>query len=577
MKISKKNLISSKYHSKILKILKEFDKKNLVKRIWDKDTTVWRDGEEYDTLIKNRLGWLSLPESMKCNCREIEAFVNEILSEGFTYAVVLGMGGSSMCPEVCRDTFGIKEGYLKLFILDSTDVNTISNIEDSIDIDKTLFIVSSKSGGTIEVDSFMRYFFNKVKEIKGSEAGRHFTAITDPKTNLESHSRENNFRKTFINPADIGGRYSALSYFGLVPAALIGVDIKKLLKNAGKMMDSCKLNLAEKNPGVFIGAVCGELAALGRDKLTFMLPYEFRSFGFWVEQLIAESTGKEGRGILPIEGEGIGKPSSYGKDRVMVCFNTGKESNVERKVMKSFLKKNFPVINITLKNKYDLGGQFYLWEFATAVMGAVLGINPFDEPNVKESKDNTGNVLSYFEANKNLPAAVPKAKEKNLKIYIDENLFGEKLPEEKKLKNWKVDDFTEFFFKQSRRGDYVAIMAYIQKNKKNEKLLQKIRELIRNEKELATTLGYGPRFLHSTGQLHKGGAGNGMFIQIVSDDSKDLDIPGKAYSFRVLIESQAIGDYESLLKHKRRVIRVNIGSDIEKGLQEFYKILKKSI
>lgn len=577
MKLSKKDLSTSKYHSKMLKILKEFDKKDLVKRIWDKDSTVWKDGKEYDTLIKNRLGWLSLPESMKNNYQEIDEFVKEILSEGFTYAVLMGMGGSSMCPEVYRETFGIKEGYLKLFILDSTDVNTISNIEDSIDIDKTLFIVSSKSGGTIEVDSFMRYFFNKVKERKGGEAGRHFTAITDPQTNLELHSRENNFRKTFINPADIGGRYSALSYFGLVPAALIGIDIKKLLKNTGKMMDSCKINLSEKNPGTLIGALCGELAASGRDKLTFLLPYEIRSFGFWVEQLIAESTGKEGMGILPIEGESIGKPSSYGKDRVMVLFSTGRESKNEKKVIKGFLKKNFPVINITLKNKYDLGGQFYLWEFATAVMGAVLGINPFDEPNVKESKDNTGNVLSYFETNKKLPETIPQAKEKDLKVYINVKLFGKKLPDEKKLKNWKAENFTEFFFKQSRRGDYVAIMAYIQKNKKNEKLLQKIRELIRNEKELATTLGFGPRFLHSTGQLHKGGAGNGMFIQIISDDSKDLDIPGKPYGFRVLIESQAIGDYESLLKHKRKVLRINIGRDIEKGLEEFYRILKKSI
>jgi len=577
MKISKKDFNARKYRSNIFELLKEFDKTDLVKRIWDKDSTVWKEGKEYDALINNRLGWLSLPESMKNNCSEINAFVNEITAEGFTYAVVLGMGGSSMCPEVCRETFGIKEGYLKLFIIDSTDVNTISNIGDSIDIDKTLFIISSKSGGTIEVDSFMRYFFNKVKESKGAEAGKQFIAITDPQTQLESHAKENNFRKIFINPADIGGRYSALSYFGLVPAALIGVDINKLLKNAEKMMDSCKLSMTEKNPGAFIGAICGKLAMEGKDKLTFILPYEIHSFGFWVEQLIAESTGKEGKGIVPVEGEGIGKPSSYGSDRVMVYFTSGKESKDEKKIMKGFLRKNFPVLNIALKSKFDLGGQFYLWEFATAVMGAVLGINPFDEPNVKESKDNTGNVLIYFDENKKLPETVPQVKFKDLKVYVDEKLFSKKLPDEKKLKKWNAEDYTQFFFKQSKRGDYVAMMAYIQKNKKNEKLLQNIRELIRNEKKLATTQGYGPRFLHSTGQLHKGGAGNGMFIQIISDDAKDLEIPGKPYSFGVLKQSQAIGDYESLLKHKRRVLKVNVGSDIEKGLKEFYKLLKKAI
>lgn len=577
MKISEKEYNAGKYSSKIIKTLKNFDKTDLVKRIWEKDSSVWKDGKEYGALIQNRLGWLSLPESMKSNCPEIDAFVKEVKTDGFRYAVVMGMGGSSMCPEVCRDTFGIKEDYLKLFILDTTDVNTISNIENSIDIDKTLFIVSSKSGGTIEVDSFMRYFFNKVKEIKGTEAGKQFIAITDPKTQLEYHAAENKFRKIFINPADIGGRYSALSYFGLVPAALIGVDIKKLLKNAGKMMDSCRLKLSAKNPGAVLGAFCGELASEGKDKLTFILPYEIQSFGYWVEQLIAESTGKEGRGILPVEGEGLGKPLSYGKDRVMVRLALEKESREERKTMSNFLKKNFPYIKINLKDEYDLGGQFYLWEFATAVMGAVLGINPFDEPNVKESKDNTGNVLSYFEKNKKLPDQPPQAKDKNISIFLDEKLFAKKLPAEKKLKKWNAEDYLEFFFDQSRRGDYVSVMAYIQKNKKNEIILDKIRELIRSRKKLATTIGYGPRFLHSTGQLHKGGANNGMFIQITSDEKKDLEIPGKPYSFGILKQSQAIGDYESLLKHNRRVIKVNTGTDIEKGLKEFYKLMKKSI
>ncbi|MDQ3021186.1 MAG: hypothetical protein M3R36_11550 [Bacteroidota bacterium] len=577
MKITKKDFELGKYKKKVAKTLKELDKENFIKRIWEKDSTVWKEGKEYDALIKNRLGWLSLPLTMKNNCEEINSFVEEIRGEGFSYAVVLGMGGSSMCPEVCRETFGVEEGYLKLFVLDSTDPVTIFNIENSIDLEKTLFIVSSKSGGTIEVDSFFRYFFDKVKKIKGIDAGKQFIAITDPQTQLELTAAENNFRKIFTNPQDIGGRYSALSYFGLVPAALIGIDIIKYLSNAEKMMYDCMTFKSEENPGVITGSAIGELAKKGKDKLTFILPFKINSFGYWVEQLIAESTGKEGKGIIPVEGEGIGKPSSYGNDRLFACFTLGKESKGEKKIIRGFVKKKFPVINIELKSVYDIAGQFYLWEFATAVMGAVLEINPFDEPNVKESKDNTGNVLCFYETNKKLPGQIPQAVKNDLIIYLDKKVFDKELMDKKKLKKRDVDDYLKFFLKQIKTGDYFAMMAYIQKNKIIENLLRKIRELIRSKKEIATTLGYGPRFLHSTGQLHKGGAANGLFLQIISDDKKDIEIPGKPYSFGTLKLAQAIGDYESLIKHNRRVLKVNIGSDIERGLKELYKIVKKAI
>ncbi|MEO8211495.1 MAG: transaldolase, partial [bacterium] len=557
--------------------LNKLDKERLVERIWERDSTVWKKEKDYDVLIKNRLGWLSLPLTMKNNCEEINAFVDEVREERFAYAVVLGMGGSSMCPEVCSETFGVKEGYLKLFVLDTTDPVTIFDIENSIDLEKTLFIVSSKSGGTIEVDSFFRYFFDKVKKIKNTDAGKQFIAITDPQTQLESTAKENNFRKIFTNPADIGGRYSALSYFGLVPAALIGIDIIKFLGNAEKMMNDCMTFKSEKNPGAVIGAATGELAKKGKDKLTFILPFKIKSFGYWVEQLIAESTGKEGKGIIPIEGEGIGKPSSYGTDRLLIYFKLEKEGKDEKKIIGSYIKKDFPVINIELKDVYDIAGQFYLWEFATAVMGAGLEINPFDEPNVKESKDNTGNILKYFEDNKKLPLQIPLAVKDDLKIYLDEKAFDKKLIRKKRLKNQDADDYLKFFFNQTKKNDYFAMMAYIQKNKVSENLLQKIRELIRSKEKIATTLGYGPRFLHSTGQLHKGGAANGLFLQIISDDKKDIEIPGKPYSFGTLKQAQAIGDYESLLKHNRRVLRVNIGSDIERGLRELYKIVKKAI
>ncbi|MCY7362416.1 MAG: hypothetical protein LH629_10190 [Ignavibacteria bacterium] len=341
MNLSKKNLKLGKYDSKVAKAIIKLDKNNAVQRILEKDTSVWKLGEGFDALIKNRLGWLSLPVSMKENCDDINSFVNEVRKEGYEYAVVMGMGGSSMCPEVCMDSFGIKESYLKLFVLDTTDTDTIFKIENSINLEKTIFIVSSKSGGTIEVDSFFRYFFNKVKSVNQENPGKQFIAITDPSTLLESTARENNFRKIFTNPADIGGRYSALSYFGLVPAALIGIDIKKLLNNAEEMMKNCSLLNATKNYGLIIGAIAGEIGKKksGRNKLTFILPKKINSFGYWVEQLIAESTGKEGVGIIPVEGEELSKANYYGKDRLFVNMIFGKEKKADKKIINSLERK----------------------------------------------------------------------------------------------------------------------------------------------------------------------------------------------------------------------------------------------
>lgn len=577
MNLTKKNLKLGKYNSKIAKALIKLEKKDIVQRIWERDPTVWKTEMEFDGLIKNRLGWLFLPATMKKNTEEINSFVDEVRNDGFEYSVVLGMGGSSMCPEVCRETFGIKEGYMKLFVLDSTDPKTVLEIERSIDISKTLFIVSSKSGGTIEVDSFFRYFFDKVKKANPENPGRQFTAVTDPDTMLQKTANENNFRKIFTNPADIGGRYSALSFFGLVPAALIGIDIKKFLKNAEDMMNNCMQLQVEKNYGLIIGAIAGELSKkkAGRNKLTFILPEKIKSFGYWVEQLIAESTGKEGQGIIPVEGEEKDKANCYDDDRLFVNMKFGKEKKTDKKNIAGLKRADFPMIEIELNDVYDLGGQFYLWEYATAVMGCVLGINPFDEPNVKESKDNTGEVLKYFEAENKLPETIPNATEDNLSLFFEDEIFKKKLPNSKKISKWNLKDYLEFFMKQKESGDYVAIMAYIQSNNINQKYLQKIRELIKTKLKAATTLGYGPRFLHSTGQLHKGGANNGMFIQIVPEDTADAEIPGKPYTFGVLKQSQAIGDYESLLKHKRRTLKINIGWDEKKGLKDLYSELKK--
>lgn len=566
-----------KYKRSVEKVLEKFEEGNLIDRIWENDSTIWKEGKGYDELIKNRLGWLTLPVSMKSNCDEIISFADEIIKEKFSCALVLGMGGSTMCPEVLSETFGVKKDFLKLFVLDSTDPQSVFGIENSIDVEKTLFIVSSKSGGTIEVDSFFRYFFDKVEKKKGIDAGKNFIAITDSDTLLQKIAEENKFRRVFTNPSDIGGRFSALSYFGLVPAALLGIDIRKLLDNAEAMMNNCMTLQIRSNDGVMLGTAAAELALKGRDKITFLLPQEITSFGYWVEQLIAESTGKEGKGILPVEGESPGKISSYRKDRLFVCYNSGKENKQAKEKRKNLIREKFPVIRIIYNDLYDIGGQFYLWEFATAVMGVVLEINPFDEPNVKESKDNTSEVLKYFDENKKLPDEKPAAVKNKIQIFSDMKQSGKKALTEKELKNKKADDYFEIFFDNIKKGDYVALMAYIRKNKSHEKALQKIRELIRSKKKIATTLGYGPRFLHSTGQLHKGGPDKGLFMQIVDEDSKDIQIPGKPFSFNILKQAQAAGDYESLIKHNRRVLRLNIGSDIDKGLMNLYKIIKKNL
>jgi len=515
-----------------------------------------------------------LPLSMQEKSDEINSFVKEVKGNGFEYAVVLGMGGSSMCPEVCRDTFGVRKGFLNLFVLDSTDPQAISDIENSIDIAKTLFIVSSKSGSTIEVDSFLRYFYAKAEDIFGADAGSRFIAVTDPGTYLEKLSAELGFRKTFINPADIGGRYSALSFFGLVPAALIGVDIVRLLKNAEEVMNVCFENSISVNPAFAAGVLASALSELGVDKLTFILSEKIESFGYWAEQLIAESTGKESKGILPVEGEITGKANTYGRDRFFVNIYL-KKDKINKKVNPLF-KKKFPALNIELDDLYDLGGLFYFWEFATAVMGAELKINPFDEPNVKESTDNPSNVLDYYEKNKKFPEQKSISGNKKIRIFPGNendalNILAQKTGEV------KITDSIKNFTDKYTAGDYFAVMAYLNKTEKTEKLLRQLREILRSNFKAATTIGYGPRFLHSTGQYHKGGPDKGMFIQIVCEDKIDKDIPGKNFSFGILKQSQAAGDFESLQMHNRKVIKISVGADVNKGLKVIIKEFKKAL
>ncbi|HQY53184.1 MAG TPA: hypothetical protein PK294_12020 [Ignavibacteria bacterium] len=574
MNITKNDFSFGRYKSDIKKKIEKIETSDIPERIFNKDFTVWKDLPEFEQLIKNRLGWLMLPITMQEKTDEIDSFVSEIRKSGFEYAVVMGMGGSSMCPEVCRDTFGVRKGYLDLFVLDSTDPQSVTDIENSIDISKTLFIVSSKSGSTIEVDSFLRYFFAKTEEIFSDDAGSRFIAVTDPGTYLDSLSAELGFRKTFVNPADIGGRYSALSFFGLVPAALIGVDIKRFLKNAEVVMNMCFENSFFKNPGFSTGMIAAYLSEFGVDKLTFVLSDKIKSFGYWVEQLIAESTGKEGKGILPIEGEITGKANSYNRDRFFVNIYLKKDKN--KKKVKALAKKKYPVLNIEIDELYDLGGLFYLWEFVTAVIGYAMDINPFDEPNVKESKDNTSKVLDYYEENKKLQEQTAVSGNKKIKLYTGKESDTLNLLSFKKGKA-KISEVIKYFTDQFAVGDYFAVMAYLNRSEKADSLLQELREILRSKFKSATTVGFGPRFLHSTGQFHKGGPDKGMFIQIVCDDKTDIEIPGKDFSFSILKQAQSEGDFESLQKHDRRVLKFNIGKDINKGLKEIIKEFKRAL
>ena len=482
----------------VQKRLKEMEKAEVPRRIWALDHTVWKPDP---TEIADRLGWLSLPEKMHEHLDQLRDFAESCA--GYERIVLLGMGGSSLAPEVFSATFGGKA----LTVLDTTHPEAVMAVEESGDLRSTLFIVASKSGGTVETLSHFAYFFDKVRD------GSQFVAITDPGTPLEALARLKGFRRVFLNPADIGGRYSALSYFGLVPAALIGVDVHALLDSAEEMACACAdcLPVAD-NPGLWLGALIGEAASAGRDKLTLLFPEEVSTFGAWLEQLIAESTGKEGRGIVPVDGEPPGSPDVYGDDRLFVSL--GVETALE------------PSVVIPFDGAGKLGAEFFRWEFATAVAGHVLGIHPFDQPNVQEAKDATRRLLDED--------ALPEEAYGDLRALLE----------------------------GVRPGDYLAIQAYLPRTEENVSRLQAARVKLRDRLRVATTLGFGPRFLHSTGQLHKGGPSTGVFIQVVDEPSADLPIPGKPYTFRRLLDAQSTGDLQALRARGRRVARVRL-SDLE--------------
>jgi transaldolase / glucose-6-phosphate isomerase len=562
------------YEDDFKNTLKNLDKENFVTRMWKKDPTLWKSDPEHEQIITNALGWLTVAETMQPHAGELVAFADEIRKAGFEFAVLLGMGGSSLCPEVLSRTFSKKEGYPQLYVLDSTVPTAIRHLEQKINVGKTLFIVSSKSGTTTEPRMFHRYFYDRVKKFRGDSAGENFIAITDPGTQLVRDAAHDHFRRVFLNMPDIGGRYSALSYFGMVPFAVMGGDVKTLLGRAAHAMHACAGPVGiNENPGARLGAILGSLANAGRDKLTFITPAPLNSLGLWIEQLIAESTGKEGKGIVPIAGEPLGSPDVYGNDRIFAYIHTqsAKGSGIEEK-LSALEAAGHPVLRHTLHDPLDVGEEFFLWEFATAVAGALIGIDAFDQPNVQESKDNTKRLLSEYVQNGSLTQQNLIVADNTLRVLGDADTR-----DTLRRGGSSLQEIIAAHIARVKPGDYFATTQYIEELNNYEALLQEIRVTIRDEKKVATTSGYGPRFLHSTGQLHKGGPDSGVFIQLTSDDINDIEIPGEKFSFGVLKQAQALGDFESLAARHRRAIRVDLGRDIEKGLRRLLSLVQAAV
>jgi transaldolase/glucose-6-phosphate isomerase len=527
----------------------------VARRIWDRDPDLWKPGDPaHAAVIRNRLGWLDVVDTMRAALPRLIGLTSEVQQAGIRNCVLLGMGGSSLCPEVLRSSFGSAAGQPELHVLDTTDPAAIAQLTDRLDPRTTLFIVASKSGTTLETLSHLAHFWEWVTSAGILDAGQHFICVTDPGSALGDTARERKFRHVFENPADIGGRYSALSFFGLVPAAIIGIDIDAFLDRAQQMRLQSRPGIPPSlNPGLALGTALGLMQGSGRDKVTILAPPRIAAFSLWAEQLIAESTGKEGKGLIPIGDEPIGEPGVYGDDRILTVLRRRDEDPEFDAEVGALRNAGIPSVTMQLDDLLDLAAEFFRWEFATAVAGAALGIDPFDEPNVKESKDNTRRVLDNYVKNGRLADEPASASDDGISV------FGAPARRD-------IDGALTEFLSAVRPGDYVALMAYVTPNSENEAALQRLRVAIRDEHRVATTLGFGPRFLHSTGQLHKGGPDSGLYIQVTTDDTIDVPIPGQPFTFSILKQAQAQGDLQSLRDHGRRVIRLHLSGDLALGL-----------
>ena len=544
-----------------------------MQRLWQRDATLWTGSDE-----ANWLGWLDIVDEQIAQHDQLAKVAKEVQARGFQHVLLLGMGGSSLCPEVLRMTFGRTPHFPTLHVLDSTDPGQVKAFEHLIDIPKTLFIVSSKSGSTLEPNIFKQYFFERTKQAVGAvKVGSQFIAITDPGSKMQQVAEADRFLHVFFGRPSIGGRYSALSNFGMVPAAVMGMDSKKFLARAAEMVRACGAGASvEENPGAVLGIILGAAANAGRDKVTIITSPGISDLGAWLEQLLAESTGKIGKGIIPVDRETPTTPEVYSSDRVFVYvrLETGADAGQDAKVA-AIEKAGHPVVRITMADTYDLGAEFFRWEIATAVAGSIIGINAFNQPDVEASKIATRELTSAYEKTGSLPAEKPVVEDSGIKLFTDEKNAAE-------LANAAGSDkslvgYLRAHLARIKAGDYFAVLGYIQMNGEHEDSLQTLRHLVRDKKRVATCLGFGPRFLHSTGQAYKGGPNSGVFLQITCDDSVELPVPGQKYTFGVVKAAQARGDFQVLADRGRRALRVHLGSNVKAGLAILQASVQKAL
>jgi glucose-6-phosphate isomerase len=543
--------------------LQDWQSNRKMARLWQNDKSLWTGDDE-----DKWLGWLRITEDQRAHLPRLLEAADDAAQAGFTHALLLGMGGSSLCPEVLTMTFGRQPGHPELHVLDSVDPAQIRSIEKQLDLARTLFIVASKSGSTLEPNIFKQYFFARAQEVAGQQAGARFIAITDPGSKMQQVAERDQFRKIFFGVPGIGGRYSALSNFGMLPAAVMGLDLNRFLSRTEEMVQACGPDIpADQNPGAVLGAILGALGNLGRNKVTIITSPGIYDLGAWLEQLLAESTGKQGKGLIPVDREMLAAPDVYGDDRIFISLHLRGDYGPGQEAKLAALRHaGQPVVEIELADVYDLGQEFFRWEIATAVAGSILGINAFNQPDVEASKIVTRQLTEEYEKTGKLPAETPIHEENGIRLFTDarnaaelRNLAGDKA---------SLSGLLRAHLNQLGPGDYFALLAYLEMNTAHEEKLQAMRHAIRGRKRVATCLGFGPRFLHSTGQAYKGGPNSGVFLQITCDDAADLPVPGQKYTFGTVKAAQARGDFQVLAERRRRALRVHLPADVEAGLEK---------
>jgi transaldolase / glucose-6-phosphate isomerase len=553
--------------------LDDWRAKDKVRRLWQHDASLWTGTDEADWL-----GWLDITQEQIAHLADLRSLAEEAKAGGFTDILLLGMGGSSLCPEVFDKTFGRIAGFPQLHVLDSTDPAQIKAFDSKINPAKTLFVVSSKSGSTLEPNIFKQYFFERTKATVGAEkAGSHFIAVTDPGSKMQKVAEGDHFLNIFYGRPSIGGRYSALSNFGMVPAALMGLDVGKFLERTQQMVEACGASVAaENNPGAQLGTILGTAAKNGRDKVTIVASPGIFDLGAWLEQLLAESTGKQGKGIIPVDREALGSPEVYGNDRVFAYLRLDSAADSAQDAKVAALEQaGHPVVRIAVEDIYNLGQEFFRWEIATAVAGSILGINAFNQPDVEAAKIATRSLTEAYEKAGSLPVESPIFEDSGIKLFTDSvnaAALAKSIGSNKSLAG-----YLQAHLNRLAAGDYFALLAFIQMNSAHEASLQEMRHAVRDKKRSATCLGFGPRFLHSTGQAYKGGPNSGVFVQVTCDDAADLPVPGQKYTFGVVKAAQARGDFQVLADRGRRALRVHLGKDLQAGLEILTKAFRQAL